>query len=46
MLASHDMLTLTLDVRQDATPNATVRAGSRALVPLVKIGNTDDEEGP
>jgi hypothetical protein len=40
------LLTLTLDVRQEATPNATVRAGSRALVPLVKIGNSDDEEGP
>jgi hypothetical protein len=38
------LLTLALDVKLLAAPNATVRAGTRTAAPLVRIGNTDDEE--
>ena len=38
------LLTLALDVKLLASPNATVRAGTRTAAPLVRIGNTDEEE--
>jgi hypothetical protein len=38
------LLTLALDVKLLASPNATVSAGTRTAAPLVRIGNTDDEE--
>ena len=38
------LLTLTLDVKLDANPNASVRATSRSNIPVVRVGNSDDEE--
>ena len=38
------LLTLSLDVRNDATPNASVRAGNRGNAALVRIGSTSDDE--
>jgi hypothetical protein len=38
------LLTLTLDVKNEATPNASVRTTNRSNIPVVRVGNIDDEE--